>query len=39
VINRAAVNGKSYSLTFKKAGTYKYLCQVHPGMVGQITVK
>ncbi len=39
VINRAAVNGNSYSLTFTKTGTYKYLCQVHPGMVGQITVK
>jgi plastocyanin len=39
VINRVAVNGNSYSLTFKKAGTYKYVCQVHPGMVGRITVK
>jgi plastocyanin len=39
LINRAAFNTKSYSVTFKKKGTYKYVCQIHPGMDGQITVK
>jgi plastocyanin len=30
----------TYSLTFAKAGTYKYLCQVHgPAMSGAVTVK
>lgn len=39
VINRTAVNTNSYVLTFRKAGTYKYQCQIHPGMVGEIVVK
>jgi plastocyanin len=26
-------------LTFTKAGTYKYFCDVHPGMIGTIVVK
>ena len=39
VITKVAVDTKSYSVTFKKAGTYKYLCNVHPGMVGQVIVK
>ena len=38
-IDRSAINTKAYTVTFKKAGTYKYVCQIHPGMVGQITVK
>lgn len=39
VINRTAVNTASYSVTFKKLGTYHYECQVHlPNMVGEITV-
>ena len=37
-IAKSAVDVKSYTLTFKKAGTYKYVCQVHPGMVGAVTV-
>ena len=28
----------SYSLTFTKAGTFNYLCTVHPGMKGTVTV-
>lgn len=39
LINRADINTKTYTVTFKKTGTYKYMCQIHPGMVGQITVK
>ena len=27
-----------YSLTFTKAGTYKYACLIHPSMVGTVTV-
>lgn len=38
-IDRVAVDTKTYSVTFKKTGTYKYECYVHlPEMVGQITV-
>jgi plastocyanin len=28
----------SQSRTFKSAGTYRYVCSLHPGMSGQITV-
>lgn len=30
--------GKSYTYTFKKAGTYKLLCSYHPSMHGMIYV-
>lgn len=30
--------GKSWSYTFTKAGTYKYVCTYHPWMKGEITV-
>jgi plastocyanin len=30
---------KSFSLTFTKAGVYKYYCDVHPGMIGYVVVK
>jgi len=30
---------KNYSLTFTKAGTYKYVCAFHPGMEGTVTVQ
>lgn len=39
VIDREAYNTKPYQVTFKQKGTYKYVCQIHPGMVGQVTVK
>jgi plastocyanin len=29
----------SYSVTFSKAGTYKYACLVHPLMVGEVVVQ
>ncbi len=31
--------GKTYSRKFDAAGTYEYLCSIHPFMVGTITVK
>ena len=31
-------NGKSYSFTFKKAGTYTYHCFPHPYMHGTVIV-
>ena len=30
--------GKSYTFTFKKAGTYKYVCTYHPSMRATIVV-
>ena len=27
-----------YKLTFTKAGTFGYVCLIHPGMVGSVTV-
>ena len=29
----------SFTVTFQKAGTYHYICQVHPWMVGSVLVK
>jgi plastocyanin len=31
--------GDTFQQKFKTAGTYKYVCTVHPNMVGTITVK
>jgi LPXTG-motif cell wall-anchored protein len=31
--------GKTFALTFSKAGTYGYLCLLHPGMAGQVVVQ
>jgi plastocyanin len=30
--------GGSYRFTFTKAGTYRYVCDVHPSMVATVTV-
>jgi plastocyanin len=30
---------KSFSITFEKAGTYDYICEVHPWMIGQVVVQ
>jgi plastocyanin len=32
-------SGSTFSHVFKKAGTYKYVCTVHPGMEGTVKVK
>jgi plastocyanin len=29
----------TYSFTFKKAGTFKYVCSIHPKMLAAISVK
>jgi plastocyanin len=31
--------GDKFKHTFDKAGTFKYVCTVHPGMEGQVVVK
>jgi len=31
-------SGKTFSNTFSKAGTYTYVCSIHPSMTGTITV-
>lgn len=38
-VNKSFSPGKSVSITFKKAGTYKYYCTIHPWMKGTIVVK
>jgi plastocyanin len=36
----AALDSKeTFTFTFSKPGTYKYVCSIHPKMVGTITVK
>jgi plastocyanin len=32
-------NGDTFSQTFAKKGTFDYVCTVHPGMKGSVTVK
>ncbi|MFL6423789.1 MAG: plastocyanin/azurin family copper-binding protein, partial [Nitrososphaeraceae archaeon] len=29
----------SFTVTFQKAGTYSYICQIHPWMTGSVLVK
>jgi plastocyanin len=31
--------GGRFSFTFQRAGTYKYHCTIHPGMVGTVVVQ
>lgn len=31
--------GQSYSFTFNNAGTYDYICGIHPSMKGKVIVK
>jgi len=35
----AGPDATSFSLTFSKAGSYSYVCLLHPGMAGQIVVQ
>jgi plastocyanin len=32
-------NGQTFEHKFDKAGTFKYVCTVHPGMTGEVVVK
>jgi plastocyanin len=32
------VKGQTFSLTFSKAGSYQYVCSIHPGMEGTVRV-
>jgi plastocyanin len=36
--DKLKADGKTFSFTFEKAGTYAYFCQVHAGMQGTVTV-
>ena len=31
-------NGKTFTFTFAKAGTFKYSCLIHPDMIGHVIV-
>jgi plastocyanin len=37
-MSKAFPHGRSYSYTPRKAGTIKYVCTLHPGMVGKLIV-
>jgi plastocyanin len=37
--SKALDENDSFSFKFDKPGVYKYLCSIHPQMVGTITVK
>jgi plastocyanin len=37
--SKALDEGDSYSFTFSKPGTYKFICSIHPQMKGTITVQ
>jgi plastocyanin len=30
--------GQTFSVTFDTPGTFAYYCEIHPGMIGQVTV-
>ena len=32
-------NGDTFEFTFKNAGSFDYVCTVHPGMEGSVTVE
>jgi plastocyanin len=38
-VDSALASTKPFRVSFTKPGTYKFFCDVHPGMVGFITVK
>ncbi len=30
--------GTEYTVTFRRRGTYRYVCTLHPGMAGKVVV-
>ena len=38
-MSQAFGNGKTYSFTPQRAGVIKYVCTLHPGMLGKLVVK
>jgi plastocyanin len=38
-MSQAFGNGKTYSFTPRRAGVIKYVCTLHPGMLGKLVVK
>jgi plastocyanin len=38
-LDSGLTSAKPFNVTFTKAGTYKFYCDVHPGMVGYVVVK
>lgn len=38
-VNKNLSQGKSASVTFNKAGTYRYFCAIHPYMKAKVIVK
>lgn len=39
ISSKTMKKGDTYSKTFDKAGTYSYMCQIHPSMKGKIIVE
>lgn len=37
--SNALTNGQSFSFTFKKFGTFSYICSIHPSMSGTVVVQ
>ena len=38
-LDTGIISSKPFNVKFTKAGTYKYFCDVHPGMIGYVVVK
>lgn len=38
-LDSGLTSAKPFNVTFSKAGTYKFYCDVHPGMIGYVVVK
>lgn len=39
IASKTMSNGDTYPKTFDRAGTYDYMCQIHPSMKGKIIVE
>jgi plastocyanin len=38
-VDSGSTNSNTLKVTFTKPGTYKYFCDIHPGMVGHVVVR